>query len=133
MPSTINQLLAERLGRIGGLGARWMARLLPSDVGEATLALEGSVEATARRVAEVLAALGEPVALDEPAAAGGQSAVLGTGEMGLNPAVVTVWVRGGAAGRCEVRIRGVAKEGLVRQRGGSEAVARVSAALAPPP
>jgi hypothetical protein len=58
------------------------------------------------------------------------SAVMGGGIGGLNPVVATVGVEQVATG-WRVRVRGVAKEGLVKQRAGQKTAARMAERLAP--
>jgi hypothetical protein len=55
--------------------------------------------------------------------------VLGAGAMNLNPAVVTVTMTSAGQGATMLRIRGAAKEGLIKQRAGEKAAQRVAAHL----
>jgi hypothetical protein len=56
-------------------------------------------------------------------------ALLGSGFLNLNPALVTIIVSRRDEMTTEVTIRGVAKEGLIKQRAGQKAAERVAAAL----
>jgi len=56
-------------------------------------------------------------------------ALLGSGFLNLNPALVTITVSRRDETTTEVTIRGVAKEGLIKQRAGQKAAERVAAAL----
>jgi hypothetical protein len=125
-----------RSGRLGGglwgasggrLGARFAARLLPHDVHEILLVLAlppDEVLALARRV------LGEPA--DETRLTDEKHqlrAVVGAGVLNRNPAVVTLQLLATASASTTIRVRGVAKEGLIRQRAGRKAAERVAARL----
>jgi hypothetical protein len=128
MRSEIDALLSRELGHLGGPGAGWVARLLPANVDERTLHLGSSSEETRKAVESVLKECGRliPETVGDP---GSVSAIIGSGRMRLNPALVTVSVIETPAG-AEVRIRGVAKEGLVKQRGGEQVAAEVADAIA---
>jgi hypothetical protein len=49
--------------------------------------------------------------------------------MNLNPAVVTVWIVEPAPDQVAIRIRGTAKEGLIKQHAGEKAAQRVAQEL----
>jgi hypothetical protein len=53
------------------------------------------------------------------------AAVIGSGFMNMNPAVVTVEVVPTSDDLSKVSIRGVAKEGLIKQRAGEKAARRI--------
>jgi hypothetical protein len=56
-------------------------------------------------------------------------ALLGSGFLNLNPALVTITLSPRDEATTEVTIRGVAEEGLIKQRAGQKAAERVAAAL----
>jgi hypothetical protein len=56
-------------------------------------------------------------------------AVIGAGWLDMNPAVVDAVVEPIDEARSRVTVRGVAKEGLIKQHAGQEAVERVVAEL----
>ncbi|AEV88310.1 hypothetical protein ACWT_7300 [Actinoplanes sp. SE50] len=130
-----NALLADGLRRLGGPLSGLVARLMPADVHEVEVALPLPRDEAERIAGAVLHRAGRP--------AGRLWAVVGSGAMDLNPAVVTVAVvaeSGGTHGEggagehrgCEtvVRVRGVAKEGLIKQYAGRKAAERIAAGLA---
>lgn len=140
------KILVDRLGRLawrwgrrfgglsnasgGRLGARLAARLLPENVHEIELSLPLPPNDALPFAARVLASLGEP--LDETRIAEDMyelRAVLGSGVLNLNPAVVTLQLVATTPSSTTVRVRGVAKEGLIPQRAGRKAAERVAAAL----
>jgi hypothetical protein len=136
-----DEILVERLGRLGGrggfrggrLGARLAARLLPVDVHEVELSLPLPPDDALAHARATLAALGRPV--DETALADDRHelrAVVGAGALDANPAVVTLVLVATSRAETAVHVRGAAKEGLVRQHAGREAALRVAAALQPP-
>lgn len=87
--------------------------------------------AAADRAREVISEHGDVLDLESNSEDPGTQIVgiLGSGAANLNPAVVTVTIRASADGSRLV-IRGVAKEGLIKQRAGEKAAKRVAAAMA---
>jgi hypothetical protein len=137
----INRLgrLAWRSGRsIGGLstahggrlGTRIAARVLPKDVHEVELFLHLPPDEALALAQWVLSSLGEPV--DQTRVADDKHelrAVVGSGVLNLNPAVVILQLVATTSASTTIRVRGVAKEGLIPQRAGRKAVERVTACL----
>jgi hypothetical protein len=140
------EIIVDRLGRLawhsgrligglrsgsgGRLGARLAARLLLENVHEIELVIALPPDDALTLAASVLASLGEPV--DETRLADNKHelrAVVGSGVLDLNPAVVTLQLVATTPATTTIRVRGVAKEGLIPQRAGREAAERVSAAL----
>jgi 3-polyprenyl-4-hydroxybenzoate decarboxylase len=139
-------ILVERLGRLawrsgrfiggpssasgGRLGARLAARLLSEDVHETELVLALRPDQALALARWVLTSLGDPI--DETRLADDEHelrAVVGSGALNLNPAVVTLRLGATTATSTMIRVRGVAKEGLIRQRAGRKAAERVAMRL----
>jgi len=119
-------------GALGGrAGGRWAAKRLRQDVGEVELTAGdgagGEPEPLLVLARQALAEEGGRLVETTPSSV---SAVLGGGTGGLNPVVATVRVEPVATG-WRVQVRGVAKEGLVKQRAGEKTAARVAERLAP--
>ena len=139
------KILLNRLGRLGWrsgrlagglrgasggrLGARLAARLLPADVHEIELVLELPSDEALARARSGLFSLGEPVDKTQFADTHELCAVVGSGSLNLNPAVVTLQLVARTPASTTLRVRGVAKEGLIRQRAGRKAAERVAARL----
>ena len=137
------RILIDRLGRLawrwgrlfgnaggGRLGARLAARLLPENIHEIDLVLALPPDDALAMARLVLASLGEPV--DDNRLAPDEyelRAVLGSGALNVNPAVVTLRLVATSWASTRIRVRGVAKEGLIPQRAGRQAAERVAAAL----
>jgi hypothetical protein len=140
------EILVNRLGRVGWrsgrlggglwgasggrLGARLAARLLPHDVHEILLVLALPPDEALALARCVLASLGEPA--DQTWLADEKHelrAVVGSGALNLNPAVVTLQLLSTTSASTTIRVRGVAKEGLIRQRAGRKAAECVAARL----
>ena len=129
MASEIDDLLARALGRLGGPGARIVGRWLPPNAGEEQREVPIAPDQLRPAVLALLAEAGTPLELADPSSAGGMSALVGSGTMRLNPAVVTIWVSTHERGGSRVRVRGVAKEGLIKQRGGEQVAREFAAAI----
>jgi hypothetical protein len=109
-------LVGDRVNRGAGRGARRAARWVRADIFETTVELRPPLPAATDLVARTLDALGTRTT--------GLQAMIGSGALDLSPAVVTVTLSE-AAGRVSATVRGVAKEGLIRQRAGEKAERRV--------
>ena len=118
---TEDAILARELGRLGGIGAKFVARFLATNVGER----EVTVLAPATEVrAAVHSTFGPNVEDELPT---GEIRVrVGAGRMNLNPALLTFAVQPAPQNRTTVRVRGAAKEGWVKQRAGEEAADRAA-------
>jgi hypothetical protein len=118
MTTEIEEILVQAIGRLGGAG--FVSRRLPSDIGDEVFELFREREELEPVVAQLLAAAGKILVLNGPGLEKSQSALVGSGFLRLNPAVVTVWLTPVASGRTKVRVHGIAKEGLIKQRGGQQ-------------
>ena len=105
-----SRILAREVGKIGGFGARWAARLLPTVSAEASLEFPVSVYDAQRVIRPVLTSLGN----SDPELAE-FSVITGGGRLNLNPCIVAITIVESNAG-VSVNIRAVAKEGLVKQQ-----------------
>jgi hypothetical protein len=140
------EILVNRLGRLGWrsgwlsgglwgasggrLGARLAARLLPEDVHEIELVLALPPDEALALAGWVLSSLGEPVHETRLADDNHQlRAVVGSGALNINPAMVTLQLVATTPVSTTIQVRGVAKEGLIRQRAGHKAAERVAARL----
>jgi hypothetical protein len=133
-----DELLIRAVGDVGGFigprarrGAETGARRLRKDVFEVDLVVNMSPTAAADRAREVISDHGDVLDLESSSEDPGTQivGVVGSGAANLNPAVVTVTIRASADGSRLV-IRGVAKEGLIKQRAGEKVAKRVAAAMA---
>lgn len=117
-----DEILAKTLKRIGGAGAGWVAKLLPDNVFE--MAVE--VAAAADEIdAAIRHAIGEENILAEAEASTDGfriSAVVESGFGGLNPTLLSIHLKPQSERLTTATIRGVAKEGLIKQRAGEQAV-----------
>jgi len=124
-----SKILARELGRLGGFGARWTAKLLPSVPFEMHIELEESPLVTATIVESLLTKIGRSIPeLTSDASAGLFSAVVGSGYLNLNPTIVRIQLRS-LESRTSIFIRAVAKEGAIKQHSARSAVERIKAAL----
>lgn len=123
------QGMAAVFGGAIGRGAVIAAKRMRANVFETDVALPMPVEQAAARVRSLLEELGG--LLDEESSGGGHRVrgMMGAGSMNLNPTVVTVTLTETGSAATAARIRGVAKEGLIKQRAGQKAAERVAARL----
>ncbi|WP_051806985.1 hypothetical protein [Streptomyces sp. NRRL F-2664] len=126
------------LGAVGGgpggrLGAKFAAGRLKKNVHEVELTLEGVPPAeAAARTTDLLLRLGTPVrtrATDSPETVRVVRALVGGGFAQMNPVLVTVTLTDTGAGATTARVRGAAKEGLIKQRAGEKTAHQVATLL----
>ncbi|MGW7268569.1 hypothetical protein [Streptomyces sp. NPDC054842] len=128
-------LLVEALGALAGAGrsgAAFTAKRLRKNVGEATLLLPLGIDPALERVREVLTEVSTgdaPWPLGSGADGTALRVMAGGGFGGLNPVVVTVVLNSDGEQRTSVRLRAVAKEGLIKQRAGEKTVDRLARLL----
>jgi hypothetical protein len=119
-----SKVLARELGKLGGIGARWGARFLPTIAYETEFTLPSSDDAS-NIAASSLTAVGKPIPeLPSVPAEGTYYALVGSGRLNLNPTVLRIKVRGQS-----VSIRAVAKEGAITQHSARLAVERLERAI----
>ena len=132
MNKSEDQILAcelEKVGGIvgssGGVGARFAARFLPTEIFTSTLRIEADAGHVLQTVFRILSGMGQIT--DEFADLSGpprKSAVVGSGFFKMNPAVVHVQVATIGERASDVSITAAAKEGLIKQRTAEKAVGR---------
>ncbi|MFE7184476.1 hypothetical protein [Streptomyces erythrochromogenes] len=133
-------ILARALGALGAAGggsggrrgAAFAARRLRKNVHEVDLAVGLSQADAAARAADVLLRLGTPVRAAgavPPAGARVVRALVGGGFGNMNPVLVTVTLTGTGPETTAVRVRGAAKEGLIKQRAGEKTARQVAELL----
>jgi len=125
-----DELLVSGLGQLGGRGAALVARRLRKDVYELNKTMAAPLGEVFASVAGLLESIGTVVARTGPG--DGQAlvrAVVGSGAMNLNPAVITVSMSSTGDGGTILHIRGAAKEGLIKQHAGEKAAKRLEGML----
>jgi hypothetical protein len=125
-----DELLASELGALGGPGSAWAARRLRVNVHEIEMAHGAPVDEVVVEVTTLIATMGRVVT--QTGLTNGRAivrGVTGAGALNLNPTVVTVTISSTDSMSTTVHIRGVAKEGLIKQRAGQKAAERLAALL----
>ncbi|MEC4573194.1 hypothetical protein [Streptomyces virginiae] len=137
-------ILTEALGAVGAsgggsggrFGAKFAARRLKKNVHEVELTVEGvSPAEAAGRTADLLLRMGTPVRTAGVQPPDGVRVVrvvrvlVGGGFGNMNPVLVTVTLTGTGQETTEVRVRGAAKEGLIKQRAGEKTARQVATLL----
>ncbi|MFD8578580.1 hypothetical protein ACFV1H_25010 [Streptomyces virginiae] len=134
-------ILTEALGAVGAagggsggrFGAKFAARRLKKNVHEVELTVGGvSPAEAAGRTADLLLRMGTPVrtaGAQPPDGVRIVRALVGGGFGNMNPVLVTVTLTGTGQEATEVRVRGAAKEGLIKQRAGEKTARQVSTLL----
>ncbi len=134
MSKSEDEILAREIAKIGDAagesggkaGAGFMARLLPNNTFELALEISAEPEVILQTASKVLSEQGTLLdAADTSTSVSRLAAVIGAGSMIMNPAIVTVEVAPISARVSKVSIRGVAKEGLIKQRAGEKAARRI--------
>jgi len=139
LAKTAEEILAEELSKLaartckdeaGQLGegvVRWVSRRLPNDAFSLTLQFVADAARVLRAGAEVLEAEGklQEVARTQ-AEAPAVAAVVPSGFLGLNPALVTIEVLPQDGQQVAVNVSGLAKEGLIKQHAGEKAARRIA-------
>ena len=130
MARTVDDILADELGKMGGFGSKWVARRLPTTGGEVRLEIaapaEQVVDVAQRLLSDIGVLLAEERVPDLPAL----QAIVGAGGLGLNPTIVAIQVTPSGAMTSRVVVTGRAKEGLVKQHAGERAAQRIAQLIA---
>jgi len=137
MPKTPNEILAAELKKLAAKAARqetgssvvaWVAKKLPDDAFQTKLQLQVDPETALKVACNVLQEKGQlREDVETPPDVAAVGGVIGSGFLGLNPAIVTVQVIPQDEGGTEILVTGVAKEGLIKQHAAekaSKAIAR---------
>ena len=119
MSEVESKILARELGKFGGVGAKWVARFLPSISFETTFDIPASSEDALQVGVSVLREIGRADP-DLPEL----SVICGSGHLNLNPTIVSLEIALLETG-ARVSVRGIAKEGLVKQDSARKAVEKV--------
>ena len=135
-----DDILARAIGDVGaavtgrcgaGRGGRWAARRLKTVAHEEVLILDMPLSAATEPVHAALAAMKHPLLSDQPAMADDQHGIrwiAGGGIGKLNPVLITVSLTSEAHGTA-IKIRGAAKEGIIKQRSAQQSVDRLMGLL----
>ena len=106
------------------------ARYLSTETHTERLVLGMDPENALRRMVSVLGKLGKLKAEDsDKTPYPSLKAVVGSGFLNMNPAVVYLEILQATPTACEITVTGLAKEGVIKQRTAAKAVQRVIAAL----
>lgn len=117
----------DDIGQVGERVVRWVARKLPNDAFTIPLQLPADANTVLRAAADLLDEEGELQEVATPdSAAPAVSAVVRSGFLGLNPAVVTIEVLAQGENQATVNVSGMAKEGLIKQHAGEKAARRIA-------
>lgn len=139
MTKTPNEILAAELQKLatkatgketGASVVGWVAKRMPDDAFQTEVHLRVDAETALRAAYAVLQEKGQiREDVDAPADAVCISGVVGSGFLGLNPAVVTVQIVPRDENATDLVITGVAKEGLIKQHAGEKAAKAVAKSL----
>ena len=131
-----NEILAAELKKLavktakketGAEAVSWVAKRLPNDAFQVRLQTQVDPESVLKAASAVLREEGrieEDVETSPDTAS--ISGIIGSGFLGLNPALVTVHVIPGDEDVVDVIVAGIAKEGLIKQRGGEKAAKAIA-------
>lgn len=134
MTKTENSVLVREIGKLagffGGFGARLAARRLPVEESVASLTIPANKARVQAGVSEILSSVGRLT--DEFASETPEdclSAIVGSGQMNLNPTIVHVHVVESSGDTTLLSMRALAKEGLVKQQSAQRALERIKILL----
>jgi hypothetical protein len=127
----IGGLLSGKTGSSGGSHAvKLTAKFLPTETSSEKLVLKIGAEKALKLGYSVLLKMGELKTDDGPKAPYPMlRAVVSSGFLNMNPAVVYLEILEGDESGCEVTVTAAAKEGLIRQHTAAKALQRVVTAL----
>ena len=112
------------------LGAKLAAKVLPTETHTEKLALKITPEKALKLCFSVLTKLGKlQTEMDSERPYPMLKAVVGSGFLNMNPAIVYLEILEGDSKGCELTITAAAKEGLIKQHTASKAVERVVSGL----
>lgn len=137
MSKSQDEILARELGKLGNIfgpgesrGVDFASRFLSTETFIESLRIEAEAEKVLQSVFRILTSMGQIT--DEFAESSGSprlSAIVGSGFLQLNPAVVHVQVVPAGEHSSDVSIIAVAKEGLIKQHTAEKAVKKFSGEL----
>jgi len=134
MTQTEETVLVRELGKLagflGGFGARLAARRLPVEESVTSMALAATKADVQASLCEILGSIG--TLTDEFASEtlpNCMSAIVGSGQMNMNPTIVHVQVIESSEVATLLFIRALAKEGLVKQQSAQRAIERIKTLL----
>lgn len=126
-----DELLVQALGDVGALlggaaGTKAAARRMRKNIHETRLNIPMPPESALSRIEEIFEREGQLIEAQQDPMNGPSRVIgiVGSGFRNLNPAVVTVTIANSESGTL-VNVRGVAKEGIIKQRGGRSAAERI--------
>ena len=105
-------ILAEELGKLGGKGARWASRFLPMSEVKENIIVQMNLDELVDKVTTCLDKLGS--ISSELSNADRVSAIMGSGALGLNPAILHIYIKHSES-TIALEVHALAKEGLIKQ------------------
>lgn len=134
MTTTEDTVLVREIGKLagflGGFGARSAARRLPVEESVASLTVAANKAEVQAGVAEIFSNIGKLT--DEFASETPEdclSAIVGSGQMNLNPTIVHVHIVESSGDTTLLSLRALAKEGLMKQQSAQRAIERIKTLL----
>lgn len=121
-----DRILAHELGKVGGVGyaGAWLGGIfLRKDVSEVSFEMNISSSVAAERAHDALLRAGRLVASDD--AHDPIRGIVKAGHLNMNPALVSITLTPLTPGTTRAHVRGVAKEGLIKQRASEKAAKRI--------
>ncbi len=139
MPRDPNDILAAELKKLavkttkkktGAELVSWVAKKLPNDAFQVRFQTQADPESVLKAACAVLQEEGRiEDDVETSTDTANISGIVGSGFLGMNPALVTVHVMPADEYAADVIVAGVAKEGLIKQRGGEKAAKAIAARL----
>jgi len=105
-------ILADELGKLGGIASKWVSRLLPMSESKESFVVNMEEDRAKREIIACLEELG--VMSEELSTNKRLSAVVASGVLSLNPSVLHVYYKPTDSG-VSIHVHSLAKEGLIKQ------------------
>ena len=125
------KVLVREIGKLGsffgGFGARRAARMLPTQIYESTVEVNAPAGTVMGVILEILENMGRVTyEFRNESTVNRISAIVGSGHMNLNPTIIHASIISSSKTLTKILIKGIAKEGIVKQQSAEKAVKRMA-------
>lgn len=131
---TLNHEFGKFMGKFGvpasgQLGAQLAAKFLPKNTYQLAMDVATDPTSVLKIVTDILTMRGELLNTQNTSELWEVKAIIGSGYLNMNPALITVQIHQMPFNQTHITILGSAKEGLIKQRAGEKAVHLIAQCL----